>query len=199
MDNNIFIPNKFLNELRREVCDKLINLRENSKPNKTGSRLELKDRYIRKEKNSLNVLIRNEEQLKAAIKSNVDNVYITDYSLYKKYKSSNTYYVLPRVISKYTDFENENLLVRELGSINRYANNNLIGDYTLNICNNESIKTVSTLGLNRVCLSVEADVDCLKRTDYNIEVIVYGRIELMITNYCIMNMVINNDDKKCNL
>ena len=199
MDDNIFIPNKFLNELRREVCDRLIYIRENSASKKENFKLHLEDRTIKKDNRYLNVLVRNEEQLKAALSLNVDNIYITDYSLYKEYKNSNIYFVLPRVINHYADYKDENLLVRELGSINKYVGNKLIGDYTLNICNYESINTVSSLGLDRVCLSVEVDLDNLKRTNYNTEIIVYGRIELMITKYCIMNMVINNDDKKCSL
>ena len=36
-------------------------------------------------------------------------------------------------------------------------------------------------------------------SDTDIEMIVYGRIELMITKYCPLNMLLNNDNKKCNL
>jgi len=129
---------------------------------------------------------------------NIDNIYITDYSLYKKYKNNNIYYVLPRVCEKYLNYENENLLVREIGSINKYVkNNNLISDYTLNVSNIESVKLLNDLGVNRICISPEVDLDNFVNNNYNTEVVVYGRLELMITKYCVVNMLLNKDSKKC--
>lgn len=201
MDDNIFISNKDINSLRREVSEDLINFRKNNKIyNKINKSQNLEKRILKKEKNNINVLVRTEEQVKACIDCKTDNIYITDYSLYKKYKSNNTYYALPRVNTRYIPFDNENLLVREIGAIGKYNNtNNLIGDYTLNACNLDSVKVLTDLGLNRICVSPEIDINNFLENDYNNEIVVYGRLELMITKYCIMNMVLNNDLKKCNL
>lgn len=199
-DENIFISIKDLNEIRRTAILKLIDIRENKKINNISNPLILSNRKIKKEKFNINALVRNKKQLEACLKNNIDNIYITDYSLYKEYKRDNIYYVLPRVITNYKDFNNDNLLIRELGSINKYKDsNNLIGDYTLNINNVHSLELLNNLNLNRICVSPEINIDNIKSNDFNSEIIVYGRIELMITKYCMLNMILNNDDKKCGL
>ncbi|MDD6879136.1 MAG: DUF3656 domain-containing protein [bacterium] len=200
IDDNVFVNNKDLNEIRRIACYKLKEIRENKKIICKGNPLVIKEKKVEKEKVSLNVLIRNREQLKAALNQNVDNIYITDYSLYKENKAKNIYYVLPRVITNYINYKNENLLIRELGSLNKYKDDNVIAsDYTLNISNNESLSFMNNFGVNRICLSVEVDLDNFKENNYNTEVLVYGKAELMISKYCMINMLLNNDNKKCNL
>jgi len=199
MDDDIFIQNKMLNQIRREAVEKLIDLRKHKTiTNKHNKSINITSRNISLEKTNINVLVRTEQQLKAVIDMNIDNIYITDYSLYKKYKNNNIYYVLPRVCEKYLNYENENLLVREIGSINKYVkNNNLISDYTLNVSNIESVKLLNDLGVNRICISPEVDLDNFVNNNYNTEVVVYGRLELMITKYCVVNMLLNKDSKKC--
>lgn len=200
MDDNVFIPNSFLNEIRRKAASKLIELRENKKISNNLISLKIQDRAFEREKLNLNVLVRSEAQLKAALDSSVDNIYVTDYNLYKKYKSSNVYFSLPRVIEKYKEYKEENLLVRELGSINKYKDkNNIISDYTLNIVNKESLRLLNNLGVKRICLSPEIRINNIESSLYNTEIVIYGRIELMITKYCPLNMLINKDDKKCSL
>lgn len=200
MDDNVFIPNSFLNEIRRKAASKLIELRENKKISNNLISLKIQDRAFEREKLNLNVLVRSETQLKAALDSSVDNIYVTDYNLYKKYKSSNVYFSLPRVIEKYKEYTEENLLVRELGSINKYKDkNNIISDYTLNIVNKESLRLLNNLGVKRICLSPEIRINNIVSSLYNTEVVIYGKIELMITKYCPLNMLINKDDRKCNL
>lgn len=200
VDNNVFIPLKDLNEIRRIATEKLISIRENRKITGKENVFILDKRNVNKEKFNINALVRNEEQLKACISNDIDNIYVTDYTLYKKYKNNNIYYVLPRVISNYREFTGENLLVRELGSIERYnRHNNLISDYTLNVSNNSAIELLNNLGINRICLSPEVNIDSISKTEYNTEIVVYGKLELMITKYCILNMLINKDNKKCNI
>lgn len=200
MDDNVFIPNSFLNEIRRKAASQLIELRENKKISNNLISLKIQDRAFEREKLNLNVLARSETQLKAALDSSADNIYVTDYNLYKKYKSSNVYFSLPRVIEKYKEYTEENLLVRELGSINKYKDkNNIISDYTLNIVNKESLRLLNNLGVKRICLSPEIRINNIVSSLYNTEVVIYGKIELMITKYCPLNMLINKDDRKCNL
>lgn len=200
IDDNVFVPNKLLNELRRTLTDKLIDLRENKKTITRNVELNVTPRKVQKESKSINVLVRNEIQLKAALDSRVDNIYVTDYDLYKKYKNNNIYFSVPRVVSNYRKFENENLLVRELGGINKYcSSNNVITDYTLNVVNVNGVVLLNDLGANRICLSPEVKIQNISSdtSKYNTELIVYGRIELMISKYCMLNMLLNNDLKKC--
>ena len=65
-----------------------------------------------------------------------------------------------------------NLLVREIGSIEKYKNNNkLAGDYTLNVTNKHTINTFSNLGLSRVCVSPEVKLENVEGSIYNTEIL----------------------------
>lgn len=202
IDNNIFISLKEINYIRRCLVNKLIDYRENKKVNRKLLALNLKNKLNILENTNINVSVRNEEQLKACIDSNVDNIYIHDEKLYNKYKSSlnNIYLILNRTLKNYKDYKYENLVVRELGSINMYSNhNNLVSCYTLNVVNNETVHLLTDLNVKRICVSPEVKISDLKYFEKNnLEYVVYGRIELMIMKYCPLNYLINKD-KKCNL
>lgn len=196
-DNNIFLNLKSLNEIRREAVDKLIYLRENKSID------YVKNTYIDDTKKieinndiKLNILVRNEEQLKLCLNYNINNIYITDYNLYLKYKDyNNIYYRLDRVINNYNDYKDERLLVTELGSIYKYhKDNTLIGDYYLNITNHHSINLLNNYNVNKITLSVELDKykikDIIKYSN-NVEIILYGRLELMVMKYCPLRECLN--------
>ena len=196
-DDNIFINIKALNEIRRDAVDKLINLRENRN-------IEvIKNTYIdstKKVDNSrdiyLNVLVRNEEQLLVCLDNNISTIYVTDYELYKKYKDNkNVYYRLDRVMNNYPIYKDERLLVTELGSINKYyKDNTIITDYYLNITNHHSINLLNNYNVKRNTLSVELDDYKIKDTvkySNNIELIIYGRLELMVMKYCPLKKCLN--------
>ena len=82
-DDNIFINLKALNEIRRDAVDKLITLREN-RDIKVIKNTYIEDtKKIDKTKDiSLNVLVRNEEQLLVCLNNNINDIFITDYELY---------------------------------------------------------------------------------------------------------------------
>ena len=177
--DQVFIPIKYLNDLRRNLCDELIKQKTKSK-NKIEFHYQKKE-INAKEKNSINILVRNENQLKTALKY-ADKIYTEDFELYKKYKNKNVYYKLPRIIQNYKHFENENLLVSELGSVYKYSkNNNVITDYPLNVTNSETVKFLKSLNVKTVTLSVEIkDYDLIKKYAKDTEIIIYGKLDLMI-------------------
>ena len=95
MDDNIFIPNKFLNDIRRNALDQLKNIRENKIILNKYESFSLSKRNITYEKNNINVLVRNLSQLRAAIDAHADNIYITDdtgtkiqYKVYKNFEAN---------------------------------------------------------------------------------------------------------------
>ena len=104
-DNNIFVNLKDINEIRRKLVDLLINIRSNPKKEIIINNDKIINDYIKSNnKNYLNVLVRNEEQLKCCIDNGVDNIYVTDYDLYIKYRDlDNIYYRCCRVNSKYRE------------------------------------------------------------------------------------------------
>lgn len=195
-DSSIFINLKTLNEARRILVDKLIQLRTTKKNNPTITNNYLTSYISHDNKIYLNVLARTEEQLQSAIDNQVSNIYLDDYELYQKYqKYNNIYYKIPRVNQKYQEFSNANLLVTEIGSIHKYSlNNNLVSDYFLNVTNSNTIKYLQENHVKRVTLSVELSKEQIKaimKEPYNVELIIYGRLELMITKYCPLKKCLN--------
>lgn len=191
-DDNIFINLKDLNDIRRNGIDRLIDLRKNKPIDYVVNNYEEEDSLMENDndsKISLNILVRNEEQLKCCLEENVNTIYVTDEALYKKYKQyNNVYYRLDRVNQKYSNLEDERLLVGELGSVEKYRmNNTLIGDYYLNVINHHSIDLLCGFGLERVTLSVELDdakIQDIMKKQYPVELVIYGRLELMVMKYC---------------
>lgn len=94
VDDDIFIPIKNINNLRRELINDLICLRENRRPDviTTNEKIVSRENSITKE---ISFLVRNEEQLKFLIDKDV-NIYVEDYFLYQKYKDNNIFYRNPR-------------------------------------------------------------------------------------------------------
>lgn len=204
MDDNIFIPIKDLNELRRELTDALI---EKRRKRATYQNIKLncyEKSYIKQNKRELSIsmLVRNEEQLKVAIQNKVDKIYVTDFKLYLKYKDSNVYYRTKRVSENQNDFNGEKLLATELGAVCKYSKNNKVdSDYFLNVVNSYTIDKLKELGVDDITLSVELSNELIKNLAKisGVTLFVYGRVELMVSKYCPMNMLINNDELKCSL
>lgn len=172
--DKVFIPMTILNEARRILCEKLISARTNFL--RTSNVSYVSDFPV-KNKRDINVLVRNEKQLKFVL-GKVDKIYVTDYELYKAYKNKNIFYKVPRINYEDLNFENENLLVSDLGALYKFSKqNNVITDYTLNVCNHESINTLSSFGSKQITLSPE--ITEYNICNYNTETIVYGRLELM--------------------
>jgi putative protease len=176
--DDVFIPMTFLNNLRQEACTELAELR-------VGSKKEINFKYEKKlgqpDADCKSVLVRNENQLKSVL-NKCFRIYTEDFNLYKKYKDKNIYYKLPRIISNFPNYQNEKLLVSELGSIEKYAlSNEIITDYPLNITNSESVNFLHSLNVKIVTLSPEiSDIDEVLKYTSGVENIVYGKMDLMI-------------------
>lgn len=203
LDSNIFVSIKELNDIRRIATDILKEKRENYSPCDIVINDIKNIKHTNQDKNLIiSILVRNEEQLKASIKNKVNYIYTDDYNLYKKYKSNNVFFKTPRVSLNNIDYKDENLLVTELGGVYKYSKtNNVNTDYFLNVVNSSTTNFIHDMGAKRVTLSTELDIEDYKYLSCKdkIDVLVYGRVELMISKYCPMNMIINKDKKECNL
>ena len=195
IDNNIFINIKDLNDIRRDVINKL-NLRR-FKEIKKDFNINIPN-IVKNLSNSskISILVRNEDQFNIAIRNNIDIIYTSNRDLYFKYKDKyNIYLRLDRVNDLKDEYNNERLLCSELGSINKYKDNNKIrSDYYLNIINDYSIDSLKKLNLESICLSIEGDIEDYNqiKNKYISELIVYGNIECMIIKNNIFN--INNEN-----
>ena len=200
LSNNIFIPISKLNELRRIAIDELIELRENSKKEVIINDIPEIVKDINNDEKKISVLVRNEEQLLTCLENNINYIYVTNEDLYNKYKNEgNIYLRLDRVNNNFEDRKNDKLIVGELGSINKYnSNNEVVSDYYLNVVNSYDVSYLRKMKVNRIVLSIENTIDRIKDIvevsgNSNLEVMVYGRIEAMVTKYDIINML--TDDK----
>ena len=174
--DNAFIPMKILNNLKRDIIDKLI-LKRTEKENKINFKYE---KHLINENNNIpSFLVRNEEQLKMVLGKG--RIYTEDFKLYKKYKNSNVFYKLPRIMYEFPDFKGENLLISELGGIYKYSKDNfVIADYPLNITNSETVNFLHNIGVKISTISPEVKDFELEKYSYPTEKIVYGKPDLMI-------------------
>ena len=190
MDDNIFISLKELNELRRSLIQNLID--EKTKINRNTFNIVIPKIEGKQNKDiNINAFVRTENQLKTII-NKVNKIYTDDFNLYSKYKHNNVFFRVDRTITKLENLENENLLLTELGSVNKYPeNNNCISDYFLNIVNTHSINFLKSKNIKQITISPELTLDQIKdiaKTNNDIEIIIYGTLELMIINHCIIKM-----------
>lgn len=191
MDNDLFINLKDLNELRRLAILKMDEARADKPKNDINIKMPIEVKKIANDF-QYSILVRCEEQLQVALRNNLDYIYVDDYELYKKYKTySNVYYRLNRVLKLEEDYHDERLLCTELGSLVKYGKCNVVHcDYPLNIANRFTIEAYNELGSKINTLSVELsneDINNIKDT-INSEVILYGRLELMIIKNNIFNL-----------
>ena len=210
MDEHLFLPIASLNQIRREALDELIRIRE------TESKKEIIENYD--EENPIDrapsvskviytALVRNEEQLKACRKAGIDEFYTPDFSLYQKFKRQiPIYYRMDRVIINHPSLEKEHLLIGELGGVYSYAKENeIVSDYYLNVANNSMIQFLKERGVKRVTLSVECSKEQIesilkKKVVFpEIEMILYGHIEVMITKYCPLSLLFKKEKGSCNI
>ncbi len=204
-DSGIFVNLKSINEVRRKITEELIETRKkNTKEVIINDSVKKKNEFMNDNSQCyFNVLVRTEEQLKCCLKYKINSIYVVDYDLYCKYKHlKNIYYRTDRVIKEEKKFQNDKLLVGDLGSIYRYQKENqLVGDYYLNVTNSYSVNTLRQFGLQRVTLSVELDKEKIRdimKFPYFVELIIYGRVELMITKYCPLKKCFNYCSKCMN-
>lgn len=197
--DNIFIPIKHLNNLRREATIKLIEIRENKK-----SQFITKEVFFKNTKQAnifgISASVHNEEQLTTCLELNLDRIYIMNKTLYEKYQYlDNTYYKLPRCERNITN----NLKERNISSdYFNFSKTECIGDYGLNVYNAYTVYYLNRLGLTLVNSSVELNEFQLNTMIKNyvelfkcypsIEVLIYGKVENMIIKNNILEIKEND-------
>ncbi len=201
IDSNIFIPISTLNEIRRNLITELINKRTKTTNNLTIKRI--KESNVRaKTTIKISALARTKEQIETLLKNNIEYIYLTNEQLYNEYKKySNVYLRLNRVMENYPNYQQENLLIGETGSLKYTKENNVITDYYLNVVNSEYIKLLNTFNVSRITLSPELNIENLKLilnniNNISVEIIGYGSLEYMIMKYKLltnMNLPKNKD------
>lgn len=180
IDENIFIPLKEINELRRKAIESLNEIRLNHKVSLKNKR-EILPLDTPISAPYLTVEVNNEEQYNVAKELGIEHIYFKN--------------IVRRNNEHYVDEANE-ILVGGLGALSYYKNKNvnLVTDYSLNVTNYETAAILSSLGATRITLSLEINKEKINTliTNYNnayhknpnLELIIYGYSTLMHTKYC---------------
>ena len=193
-DDDIFIQIKLLNNIRRNLIEKLINQRETKKIDFIEKEItfEKTQNSIKKEK-KISCYVKNEEQLKTSLELKINRIYVNDLSLYKKYNYDNVYYAYDRCKYNYNDLVDRSYI----SDIIDYKNHSVMGNYSLNITNIYTAYYLKKIGLENIPLSVELEDNEIKEfiTAYNekfgyteFEVLSYGRVENMIIKGNVLNI-----------
>ena len=186
IDDNQFIQNSILNNLRREALDELKEIRENKKVEYLKKEFITEDIIHPKEK-GIFVLARTKEQIEALKKYPVNIIvdnekYLEESFIYKVNRNSLSY-----------NLKHDKLLNTSYASM--VKNPSLIGDYFLNITNHYALDVA--LKYNKiVTLSIENELEDIKDITKNYQnvnaaVFIYGRIELMMMKNCLIKNLKN--------
>ncbi len=179
LSNNCFMVIKEINEVRRKLISQIEDYFQYKR--------EIKE--IKSEKIDLNIpsedfeivaKCRTDEQYEALKELGINKIY------YKNY--------IPYVEAKYNDLESNYILAGNYGAMHYYNNKDITCDYSFNAINSEAIYDLLKSGAKYVTLSLEMDYDLIKdvttsfKNKYGfeapIEIVAYGRENLMTTKYC---------------
>jgi len=178
IDNNIFIPLKEINELRRRMVDELNKKRlYEIEYVKSNYEIELPD--FKKEK------------LVSALCISTKDVDKNKYDvIYSEEEEQGTIRKLPRVIKEY-NYKDGMYLVGEIGAFNKYKN--VCTDFSLNVVNSYTIAFLHSIGAYRITLSYELNFEQIKdmidsyhkryNKHPNLELIVSSNEEVMICKF----------------
>lgn len=193
MNDDLFINIKDINEIRRLAIERLNEERCKVDVQKCRDINNEDLEYKYDTKLNLNILVRNEEQLKWALDNNFNIIYVTELQLYNKYLDYDNILYRTNRVKDTNDYKS---LITELGSMYRIKSG--VGDYFLNVTNHYTIDELSKY-LHHLTLSIELDdreisnIMNYYHNEQNMELIIYGTYELMITKYCILNLLVNKD------
>jgi len=191
IDNNIFIPIKEINELRRDAVNRL-----------NEERLYKID-FV-KNKYSIEVPDFKKERLVTCLVDKKDKINNLDRKydiVYCEEDDLSSIKKLPRVINDYDNIDDScNVTVGEIGAFNKLCN--VDTDFSLNVVNSYTVAFLHSLGARKITLSYELNDSQIKdiidsyykRYDKhpNLELIVSCYEEVMISKFS-LNKYYNND------
>ncbi|WMJ81157.1 U32 family peptidase [Clostridium sp. MB40-C1] len=213
-----FMPVSAINSARRELIEKIESFIKN-KDKKTFKREIDFNRSPKKifkdDIESPLVVVTTKEQLKAAQELKIENIavemFMRDCSInLDEVKCKNIFIKTPSIIKG--EFESlcskieeklpyiKGIITSNLGIINRFKDKTLIiGDYKLNNFNSYGVEFYKDC-LDMISISVELNKkeisNLVKKALLPSMMLVYGKIELMISEYCTIGSVFGGKDRK---
>lgn len=195
-DNKSFVPLSKLNEIRRGAIELLDQKRlYNIEYKKCSYNIDLPNfNTVNKE----NILIRNKDMYNKIKSKKFNELYLPDY-LYNVINDDRKVLKLSRVQNENRKYDTP-VLVGEIGSIIK----DCYTDFSFNVVNSYTVAFLHSIGVNRVTLSQELNDEEIKelidayikryQKNPNLELIVYGREEMMISKYNILKNLNNHNN-----
>ncbi len=188
-DENIFIQIRQINEIKRNLIEKLIEKRQEPKIEFIEKRIDLiKEDTANKTENGYTCQIQTEEQLLECLKHNFKRIYVSNEKLYEKYKKyQNIVFSTEKCGNHYNQLLKEKNLVNDMFDFSNLKE--IYGGYGLNVTNSYTAYYLKKYGLKNIPISCElSELEMNKLLDnyikkygnYEFEILSYGRIENMI-------------------
>ncbi|HHX69058.1 MAG: DUF3656 domain-containing protein [Miniphocaeibacter sp.] len=214
LDDNIFIPIKVLNELRRDIISKLDSIFSNFNNREFLNRVSIDFDYdISTNASDVNINLELIDVVEN-IKNNYGDIYTNNYE-----KNTGEFYFKTPRIATTKDLRKLNEEIRDTRNLKGFLINNLgdiqfvkenfpdlkiIGDIGLNVLNSKTYWLLRNLGLHRVTMSTELNIDeindIVTKIDSNFEILVHGYLTSMVMKNCPFSTIKGcKDDSNCNL
>lgn len=195
-DEKSFMSIGEINQIRRDALDELYKVRI-ERPQAVIMPIESSSQFLFEEEEKLVVKVHNKDQLEAALESGIQTIYYDD--LIEKeipiIEGINFIPARKRIIEESPYDISKPTVINELGSL--FMNDKkypLIADEFLNITNIYSAALLSRYHVQRITLSAELDREHVLKFSQryfnqfnqypNLEMVVYGHKDLMISKYC---------------
>lgn len=199
-DNKSFVNNKELNNIRREIIE-LLNTKRLYTTNYIKCNYH-RDTKVLPDNKIMCTLIDSKDMYNKVKNDSYKYIYIENKDLYNELKSDDRVVLkLPRIIEDSCSYDKP-VMISELGSL--INKNIVVTDFSLNVVNSYSVALLHSLGVNRVTLSYELSKEQIKtlinnfykryNTYPNLELIVYSKIEAMVSKFNINNYYKTKED-----
>jgi len=198
--NDIFIPVREINNMRRSIVESIEKHILGSNPKYAGDdfRLIKTDKPLSKSRIHT-ASVRTAQQAQTAYNLGFDKIYLP-YALYLENKElydndADVYSVMLPPINHdrhnwdFSDVSTESVCITNIGQLAMLSGrHDIVADYRMNITNSLSMKTLAKLGVKRMCLSSEMTLTQLRdiTSSFPTEIVVYGRIALMTVKNCVI-------------
>ncbi len=165
LDDNIFIPLKEINELRRNMIQKL------------NEKRLYKTNYL---KSTYNISVPNfkkERLLTSFTEDGSVDTSIYDVVYGKDIKK------IPRVVKSYEKYNDKEYLVGEVGAFNKF--NSVYTDFSFNVVNSYTVALLHSMGAKRITLSYELNFNQIKEIidNYHLRYRAHPNLELIVSAY----------------
>lgn len=211
-DNESFIPNNVFNNLRREIIDLLNGQRILRRKRTIISNIGIDVRRESKFEIMLNAKVETYDQYLAAKNSLVDIIYVNEKVKLTKEELNDprVYISMNRIwhnLDNYSRFDR--LLINDVGALDLTSKAAIRVNYTLNTVNSNTVETLLSQKVESITMSLESSFENTKEIIHNynlkqgqkpeIEVVIYGRMDLMLSKYCPITKSENVLNSNCNL